>query len=124
MAAIESSRLARAKELRVGRARVQLDYHEQLLSLQDLGALVGLRQPEAPGEGQPVLIVMTQGRRLALSVDEVIGHKQLVIRPLPLEVRDLPAWQGAATLARGELVLSLRPDFLLCAEPPSQSAVT
>src|SRR5262249_44303315 len=58
MAAIESSRLARAKELRVGRARVQLDYHEQLLSLQDLGALVGLRQPEAPGEGQPVLIVM------------------------------------------------------------------
>src|SRR5439155_3037986 len=27
-------------------------------------------------------------------------------------VRDLPAYQGAATLARGELVLILRPDWL------------
>jgi chemotaxis protein histidine kinase CheA len=124
MAAIESSRLARGSEVRVGRARVQLEYHEQLLPLQDLGAVVGLRQPEAPAEGQPILIVTTQGRRLALSVDEVIGDKELVIRPLPLEVRDLPAWQGAATLARGELVLILRPDFLFSVESRSEAGVT
>jgi two-component system, chemotaxis family, sensor kinase CheA len=31
---------------------------------------------------------------------------------LPPEVHDLPAYQGAATLARGELILILRPDWL------------
>jgi chemotaxis protein histidine kinase CheA len=112
MAAVESSRAARSKDLRAGRTRVQLEHREQLLPVQDLGALLGLRQPEVPGDGQPLLIVQSQGRRLALSVDEVVGDKELVIRPLPVEVRDLPAYQGAATLARGELVLILRPDWL------------
>jgi chemotaxis protein histidine kinase CheA len=112
MAAIESSRAARSQELRSGRTRVQLEHREQLVPVQDLGALLGLRQPEVPGDGQPLLIVQSQGRRLALSVDEVVGDKELVIRPLPVEVRDLPAYQGAATLARGELVLILRPDWL------------
>jgi chemotaxis protein histidine kinase CheA len=112
MAAIESSRAARSQELRSGRTRVQLEHREQLIPVQDLGALLGLRQPEVPADGQPLLIVQSQGRRLALSVDEVLGDKELVIRPLPVEVRDLPAYQGAATLARGELVLILRPDWL------------
>jgi CheY-like chemotaxis protein len=49
-------------------------------------------------------------------VDEVIGDKELVIRPLPVEVRELPAYQGAATLARGELVLIVRPDWLVDAD--------
>jgi chemotaxis protein histidine kinase CheA len=124
MVAVETSRLARTRDVRVGRARIQLEHQNQLLPLQDLGAVVGLRQPEAPAEGQPVLIVTTQGRRLALSVDEVIGDKELVIRPLPMEVRDLAAWQGAATLARGELVLILRPDFLVNAETRTETGVS
>src|SRR5205807_2585769 len=37
---------------------------------------------------------------------------ELAIRPLPPEVRELPAYQGAATLARGELLLIVRPDWL------------
>ena len=47
-----------------------------------------------------------------MAVDEVIGDRELVVRPLPPEVYDLPAYQGAATLARGELILVLRPDWL------------
>jgi chemotaxis protein histidine kinase CheA len=116
MAAVESSRAARSKDLKIGRTRVQLDHREQLLSVQDLGAVVGLRQPEVPADGQPLLILQSQGRRLALSVDEVLGDRELVIRPLPVEVRELPAYQGAATLARGELVLILRPDFLVSSD--------
>ena len=113
MVAVESSRPARAVDLRIGRARVQLQHREQLLEVKDLGALLGLRQAEVPQESQALLIVQSQGRRIALSVDEVIGDKELVIRPLPVEVRDLPAYQGAATLARGELILVVRADFLL-----------
>jgi len=116
MVAVESSRGARSKDLRVGRSRVQLEHREQLIPLQDLGALVGLRQPEVPTEGQPLLILQSQGRTMALSVDEVLGDRELVIRPLPVEIRELAAYQGAATLARGELVLILRPDFIVSTE--------
>ena len=113
MMAVESSRLARAADLRASRALVQLVYRDQLVAVQDLGAVMGLRQPEPPWDGQPLLILQWQGRRLAVSVDEVLGDRDLVIRPLPREVRDLPAYQGAATLARGELVLIVRPDWLI-----------
>jgi chemotaxis protein histidine kinase CheA len=112
MPAVETSLLARSGELRVARTRVQLSHREQLVTTQDLGALLGLRQPEVPHDGQPLLILQSQGRRLALAVDEVVGDRELVIRPLPPEVRDLSAYQGAATLARGELVLIVRPDWL------------
>src|SRR4051794_3333685 len=124
MVAVESSRGARSSDLRIGRSRVQLEHREQLIPLQDLGALVGLRQPEVPADGAPLLILQSQGRRLALSVDEVLGDKELVIRPLPLEVRDLAAYQGAATLARGELVLILRPDWLVNLERKTEAGLS
>ena len=113
MMAVESSRLARPADLRVGRTLVQLVHREQLVPVQDLGAVMGLRQPEPPWDGQPLLVLHWQGARIAFSVDEVLGDRDLVIRPLPREVRDLPAYQGAATLARGELMLILRPDWLV-----------
>src|SRR5438309_4510233 len=112
MPAVETSLLARSGELRVARTRVQLSHREQLIPVQDLGALLALRQSEVPHDGQPLLVLQSQGSRIALAVDEVIGDRELVIRPLPPEVHGLPAYQGAATLARGELVLILRPDWL------------
>src|SRR5713101_6404239 len=77
MPAVETSLLARSSELRMARTRVQLSHREHLITVQDLGALLALRQPEVPHD-----------------------------------VRDLAAYQGAATLARGELVLIVRPDWL------------
>jgi two-component system chemotaxis sensor kinase CheA len=112
MPAIETSLLASDSLLRVSRGRVHLAHREQLIPVQDAGALLGLRHPEVPHEGQPLLVLSSQVSRLALAVDEVIGDRELVVRPLPPEVHDLPAYQGAATLARGELVLILRPDWL------------
>jgi chemotaxis protein histidine kinase CheA len=112
MSAIETSLLARFDEIRTSRQKIQLVHREELLPLVDLGALVGLRQAEQPQEGQPLLVLQSQGKRVALAVDEVIGDLELAIRPLPPEVRELPAYQGAATLARGELLLIVRPDWV------------
>jgi chemotaxis protein histidine kinase CheA len=120
MIAVESSRPARSREIRVGRNRVQLEHREELLPLQDLGALMGLRQSEVPPDGAPILVLQSQGRRLALAVDEVVADRELNIRPLPVEVRDLPAYQGAATLARGELILIVRADWLVAGERSSR----
>jgi CheY-like chemotaxis protein len=49
-------------------------------------------------------------------VDEVIGDLDLVIRALPRELADIPAFQGAATTSRGELLLVLRPTWLQSTE--------
>jgi len=43
-----------------------------------------------PAEGQPLLILQSQGRTMALSVDEVLGDRELVIRPLPVEIASSP----------------------------------
>jgi CheY-like chemotaxis protein len=59
-----------------------------------------------------VLIVQARGKRIALVVDEIVGDRDLVIRGLPTELRDMTAYQGAATLAEGELLLVLRADWL------------
>ncbi|WP_342375991.1 response regulator [Myxococcus stipitatus] len=113
MLAVEATQLARADSLRIGKRKAHLEYQGQLLQVVDLGARLGLRAAAPPAEGQPLLIVQSGGKRVALGVDAVVGDRDLVIRPLPSEVRDVPAWQGAATLSRGELLLICRPDWLV-----------
>ncbi|GEN06159.1 Hpt domain-containing protein [Myxococcus fulvus] len=113
MLAVEATQLARADSLRLGKRKAHLEYQGQLLPVVDLGARLGLRALAPPAEGQPLLIVQSGGKRVALGVDAVVGDRDLVIRPLPSEVRDVPAWQGAATLSRGELLLICRPDWLV-----------
>ncbi|MFL5354470.1 response regulator [Archangium sp.] len=113
MLAVESTQLASKDNLRIGRTKTQLDYNGQLVPVADLGARMGLRASAPPSEGQPLIIVQSGGKRLALAVDAVVGDRDLVIRPLPAEVRDVPAYQGAAILSRGELLLILRPGWVV-----------
>ncbi|CAM4461895.1 response regulator [Corallococcus exiguus] len=125
MLAVESTQLARPDMLRVGKRRTHLEHQGQLLPVVDLGARLGLRASSPPTEGQPLLIVQSGGKRVALGVDAVVGDRDLVIRPLPSEVRDVAAWQGAATLSRGELLLILRPDWVVSdSEKVTVSAVS
>jgi chemotaxis protein histidine kinase CheA len=121
MLAVEATQLAREDALRVGKRRAHMEYQGQLLPVVDLGARLGLRALSPPAEGQPLLIVQSGGKRVALAVDAVVGDRDLVIRPLPSEVRDVPAWQGAATLSRGELLLICRPDWLVSDSGQSQA---
>jgi two-component system chemotaxis sensor kinase CheA len=91
------------------------------LEVDDLAALLGLREAQRPAPGQPVLVVRTRSGRRAVVVDALLGDESLSVRPMPRELRAVPAFQGACTLARGELVLLLRPDWLetaTAAQPP------
>ncbi|MCY1081525.1 hybrid sensor histidine kinase/response regulator [Archangium lansingense] len=118
MLAVESTQLASQENLRIGRLKTQLDYNGQLVPVMDLGARLGLRASAPPSEGQPLIIVQSGGKRMALAVDAVVGDRDLVIRPLPAEVRDVPAYQGAAILSRGELLLILRPGWVVTDSTP------
>ena len=115
MLAVEATQLAtKMSALRVGRRRAQLEYQGQLLPVVDLGARLGLRAAaHARPRASRSWSCSAGGKRVALAVDAVVGDRDLVIRPLPAEVRDVPAYQGAATLSRGELMLILRPGWLV-----------
>ena len=123
MLAVESTQLASKDNLRIGRLKTQLDYNGQLVPVVDLGARMGLRASAPPSEGAPLIIVQSGGKRMALAVDAVVGDRDLVIRPLPAEVRDVPAYQGAAILSRGELLLILRPGWVVTEAAPAAVAM-
>lgn len=124
MLSIETLRTVQPNDLRTGRSTVRLEHNGQLLVLYDLGAVMGLRPAAVPATGKPVLIVAARGRRVALCIDELIGDRDLVVRPLPLEIKDLPAYIGAATLAQGELLLVLSPEFLTQTRATEAPALT
>jgi CheY-like chemotaxis protein len=105
---------ARRDRIRSSSDTLKLEYMEELLPMRDLGHLMGLREQEVPSDGQPVLIVQAQGRRAAVAVDEVIGDREQVVHPLPLELRSIAsAYQGASIQGFGELLLVLRNDWVV-----------
>jgi chemotaxis protein histidine kinase CheA len=126
MVAVETIRAAKAEQVSTGRMTARFEHEGHLLPLVDLGAVLAVRAPAAATEGQPILILASRGLRVALSVDELIGDRDLVVRPLPAEIHDLPAYSGAAIQARGDLLLVLQPDFLVegrAATAPAVDAV-
>ena len=52
-----------------------------------------------------VVIIRTQDRRLALAVDDLVGQRELVTRPLPAIVSDGEPVSGGAALADGRIAL-------------------
>ena len=74
------------------------------------GARTFARDPR--GEHELVVIVRGQDRRLGLAVDELIGQRELVTRPLPSVVSDGEPVSGGAVLADGRIALIIDCDAL------------
>jgi two-component system, chemotaxis family, sensor kinase CheA len=116
MTALEAITLAVPDRIRASRSRLQIEFEHDLLPLVDLGGLLGTRPARPPEPGQPLCVLSFQGRRAVLAVDRIAGEHDMVIRPLPEEVRHIPAYQGVSVLSRGEPLLVLRPDWLVSSE--------
>ena len=67
---------------------------------------------EATGRHEFVVIIRTQDRRLALAVDDLVGQRELVTRPLPEIVSDGQPVSGGAALADGRIALIVDCDAL------------
>ncbi|NUP06733.1 MAG: response regulator [Polyangiaceae bacterium] len=83
----------------------------------DLGAMLALREARAPSRGDPILVLAPHGHPVAIAVDEVSSDVDLVTHPLPTELAEVDAYDGAATGSSGELILVLRPAWLTRIEP-------
>ena len=104
--------------VRSAAGRAMLVLEDGVLPLLDGGIAFG----EAGDEGHDfVVIVRAHDRRLALTVNDLVGQRELVTRPLPAVVSDGEPVSGGAALADGRIALIVDCDALLAV---SQSAST
>ncbi len=80
-----------------------------VLQLLDGAAVFGRR---SDGEHQFVVIIRSQDQRLAVSVDGLIGQRELVTRPLPPVASSGEPVSGGAALADGRIALIVDCDAL------------
>jgi len=70
---------------------------------------------EPRGYGMALIATSAQGTAVGIEVDEVVGRRELVVRPLPLPLSTLGGYSGASVMDDGSIVLVLDPAHLpLC----------
>ena len=83
-----------------------------VLPLLDGAVVFGGAADEVVAKHEFVVIIRTQDRRLALAVDDLVGQRELVTRPLPEIVSDGEPVSGGAALADGRIALIVDCDAL------------
>jgi two-component system chemotaxis sensor kinase CheA len=68
------------------------------------------------------VIIRAQDKRLALAVDDLVGQRELVTRPLPEIVSDGEPVSGGAALADGRIALIVDCDALAADNSASRGA--
>ena len=91
-----------------GRRMLMLD--DDVLPLVDASEMYRRTATALP---QFAVIIRAQDRRLAVAVDDLVGQRELVTRPLPPIVADEQPVSGGATLADGRIALIVDCDALV-----------
>ncbi|HYF91568.1 MAG TPA: response regulator [Symbiobacteriaceae bacterium] len=113
--AVEQAIFVQEAAVQTLEGRPMLMWNGRLLPYDSLGRLLELREAAVPPEpsARPCLIVKGSPERVAIMVDEVLGDREVLVKPLnpPLvRVRNIG---GAGLLGSGEVVLILRPADLI-----------
>ena len=77
---------------------------------------------EGDGGGTESALLLDAGERsVVVVVDEVLGRRELVVRPLGPPLNALLAYSGAALLEDGSIVLVLDPEAIVARRPQATS---
>ena len=110
---IESLRPSQSRVHLLGNGTEIIDVGDQSLPLVSLSDLLGVeRQSEIRGGGH-VILTESLGHRLALLVDDIEGHQQVVIKNLGSYFHDDRFLAGAAILPDGNVGLILNVDEIV-----------
>ncbi|HSC03204.1 MAG TPA: chemotaxis protein CheA [Solirubrobacteraceae bacterium] len=114
------------RTLRLSEQTVRSVAGKQMLVLEDgvLPLLDGadVFRRDTVGEHEFVVIIRAQDKRLALAVDDLVGQRELVTRPLPEIVSDGEPVSGGAALADGRIALIVDCDALAADNTASRGA--
>jgi chemosensory pili system protein ChpA (sensor histidine kinase/response regulator) len=102
----------------------------------DLGGLVGHAPARADGQLQvPLLLIRSGDLRAAVAVDQILGNREIVVKPVGPQVASIPGIFGATIMGDGSVVVILdvaplvrrqqvaRPRDVLPMETPEQRRV-
>jgi chemosensory pili system protein ChpA (sensor histidine kinase/response regulator) len=111
---VESVRRAHAPELTAAYLNGQWRDGERLMPFYWAGALLGMSAESTDplahqARSWPVLEFHSAGQRVAWHVDEVLGHQEVVVKPLGPQLARLPGLAGATVLASGAVSLIYNP---------------
>ncbi len=114
------------RTLRLAEQTVRSVAGKQMLVLEDgvLPLLDGAEvfRRDTVGAHEFVVIIRAQDKRLALAVDDLVGQRELVTRPLPEIVSDGEPVSGGAALADGRIALIVDCDALAADNAYSRGA--
>lgn len=80
------------------------EYGGQAYALHDLGRLVGQAPARADGQLQvPLLLVGAGDLRAAVAVDQIIGNREIVVKPVGPQVASIPGIFGATIMGDGSV---------------------
>jgi len=83
-------------------------YAGEEYALHDLGVLVGQGAARAEGQAQvPLLLVRAGDLRAAVAIDQVVGNREIVVKPVGLQVASVPGIYGATITGDGQVVVIL-----------------
>ncbi|TXI25870.1 MAG: hybrid sensor histidine kinase/response regulator, partial [Ottowia sp.] len=98
---------------RIGRERSEAGvgvcrYGGEEYALHDLGVLVGQGAAKAEGQAQvPLLLVRAGELRAAVAIDQVVGNREIVVKPVGLQIASVPGIYGATITGEGQVVVIL-----------------
>lgn len=83
-------------------------YGGEEYALYDLGTLVGHAPARAEGQPQvPLLLVSAGDLRVAVAVDQVLGNREIVVKPVGPQIASIPGIYGATITGDGSIVVIL-----------------
>jgi chemosensory pili system protein ChpA (sensor histidine kinase/response regulator) len=97
---------------RIGREQLSGEEHYtyggEEYGLHDLGLLLGHAAAKAEGQLQmPLLLIRSGDLRAAVCIDQVVGNREIVVKPVGPQVASLPGIFGATIMGDGSVVVIL-----------------
>ncbi|MBU0684316.1 MAG: chemotaxis protein CheA [Candidatus Thermoplasmatota archaeon] len=113
MGTIVESHKFEKDEVKTIRGREVVQLRGEVLPLIRMREFFGMaKSPETP-EGMNTLVVQSRDRRVALRVDELIGHQQIVVKGLDRRLRKVRGISGGTILGSGRIALILDVDSII-----------
>src|SRR5690606_7715362 len=83
-------------------------YGGEEYTLHNLGHLVGHAPARAEGQAQvPLLLIRAGDMRAAVAVDQVLGNREIVVKPVGPQIASIPGIYGATITGDGSVVVIL-----------------
>ncbi|TXH70310.1 MAG: hybrid sensor histidine kinase/response regulator [Lysobacteraceae bacterium] len=83
-------------------------YGNEEYVLHDLGKLIGHAPAKAEGQlQQPLLLTRSGDLHVAVSIDQIVGNREIVVKPIGPQVASIPGIFGATIMGDGSVVVIL-----------------